>query len=101
MDERDRVWVKARSSEMLVSMHLGKKGFVGFEEGHLLITWPYDDIPAPPSTMKIKVKGVSRKDPITIIVTSGFWDHGHVTLTFDSKEDADKTELQLREIIIG
>ena len=80
-------------------MHGGRKGFLGIEEAHLLITWP-NDFP-PPFTMKIKVKGVSRKDPITIVVDSGFLNFGHVTLSFDSKEDADKTELQLREVLRG
>ncbi len=92
MGDKGQVWVKVRASEMLW-MKWGNRGFVGFQDGRLLITYPQSV--GKPVTMLVKVKGVLRNDPVTIRVDSGFWGYGYVTLTFDSKEDADRVEPEL------
>ena len=96
IDDRERVWVKVHVSNSLW-LKGGNRAFVSFPDGRLLLTFP-QPIGNPVTMLVKKVKNVSRKDPLTIVVDSGLWNYGHVTLTFDSKEDAEKTELQLREI---
>ena len=78
-------------------MKWGDRGFIGIQDGRLLITYPQSI--GIPVSMFVKVKKVLRNDPITIRVESGLWNYGSITLTFDSKEDADKIEPQLLKLV--
>lgn len=73
--------------------HIHDRCLLTLERGYLFATFPGKSI------FDIKPKEYVRKDPNTLRVNTGFWSWGWLTLIFDSTEDADRVESELKKLV--
>lgn len=66
---------------------------IKFERGYCFIVDPGKSI------TDIKPKTVERVDLMTLIIPTGFWHYGKVSMKFDSSTDADWIEEEMRKLI--